>query len=226
MVANTAPPAPLSASDFYARAHGRQNEGKEKCHWCGSACSRQWVHDDVPRQLFIKSKEEPRYPGEPWMCFGCYTFRRKRLTIQFLDGFQQDIQCPMEHSWLIRPGSALAIRRINYGPLYDFLLKPSVPFLLMLSSGPPVWLHKAVLNAPAETTAGTPLHYTLDNRPQAYSVYELEQALRHGTAGKEPGVRLLVELLGPKQLPPLPEPPERGRPPVLDPAVKVLKKKV
>ena len=65
-------------------------------------------------------------------------------------------------------------------------------------------------------TAGTELYYTLNNKVLAYSVYELEEGLKGDATGLEPGVRALIELLGPYELPPtngtVEGPRGRGRP--------------
>lgn len=122
------------------------------------------------------------------------------------------------------------IRFDGFKILYRFLLKPLGRWCLTLRADCKTWLtgkkgdayqvpdptltasenmlHVAEANDVKEVLAGSEFKFTLNNVVHSYSPYELEQGLRHGKEGKEPGVRVLIELLGPFPLPP--EPPKPG----------------
>ena len=147
------------------------------------------------------------------------------------------------------PG-AYAVRFASFELLYHFLLKPLGRWCLTLRADCRCWetgkggsafivpdpaitatenmLHVARANNVPEVLAGTEFVFTLNNAVHSYSPYELEQGLRHGKEGKEPGVRVLIELLGPHPLPPEPPKPGDGTKGHLypDPAHRTLGKKI
>lgn len=213
-------PFPMSASDVYAQALCAKNEGSYECHWCASASSPQWVHDDSPPTPFVKSKTRAKRPGNPFVCKGCWLWARKRTTVTFLDGTWKDGQCAMNHGWWVTASGARAVKPQDHGLLYQQLLKPPHRFLLCLvTPGTHNLLHCAVANDLLEIKSSTPLRFTLDNIEMTFTVHELEDALRNGPTGKEPGVQALVRFLGSydltgaiKQvLPPAPVVEDRGR---------------
>jgi hypothetical protein len=189
----------LSASDLYAQANDTTNDGNSACHWCGSACKMEHLHDDVRPVMFVRNITTAKYVANHWICKGCWLFRRKKITVTFVDKMWQDSQCPQNHSWWITEKEALAIRPPSYAILYDLLLKPPRRFALsLLGDAKENMLHFALANdIPFEVTGETPLVFTIANKPYSYTIYELEEALENGEPeGKEPGVRALIDLLG------------------------------
>lgn len=52
-----------SPSDILAVSQAMRNEGEDRCHWCGSACERKWLHDDVAPLPFFRSRSTARNPS-------------------------------------------------------------------------------------------------------------------------------------------------------------------
>lgn len=212
----------LLASDLYARAHSVKNEGEDECHWCGAPCRRFYIHDDVQQIPFTRSRSTARRPANSYICQGCWHWRRRRVTVNFLGGDFLDLQTAADHSWWVTERGAYAVRSgDDFGLLYDLLLKPPLRFLLSLVEGSTRnELQLAVCNDVPEILADTRLTYTLNNIPHVYTIYELEQALLGGVQGKEPGVQALIRFLGPLSSPNKEEviqpKRDRGRPPPLD----------
>src|SRR5262245_42510004 len=100
----------MRASELYAFSQGHLCEGKERCHWCTGPCTQKWMHDDIPHQPFRKSAQLPRYVAGPYVCAGCWLWRRKSLTAWFLDGGFKDRQEPKKLSWLITVDGAKAVK--------------------------------------------------------------------------------------------------------------------
>jgi len=72
-------------------------------------------------------------------------------------------------------------------------------------------VHKMKVNEHQSMTADTRLDFTLNNIPHSYTVYELEQGIKLGPDGREPGVQAILRFLGTP--PATPEKPkEVGRP--------------
>lgn len=212
----------LRASELFASAHSCRCEGSEECHWCGAACGRLWLHDDPFPIPFLKNQSRAVRPSSPFICMGCWLWRRKRTTVFFPDGSYRDGQCAMDHSWYVpAEGSALALRRADFPTLKPLLLEPKKPFLLsVLSSGHICRneLHLCTVNEHREFRSDTPLYYTHDNVKYQFTTYELEEGLKKPGNGKEGGVRILCDLLrGPEKPPALvltvkPKPNTGGRP--------------
>lgn len=211
------PPFP-SAPAMYAAACGRECTGPDRCYWCGAPCPRLLPHDDPRPTLGMKANPHARCPGNQYQCNGCWLFARKKVTVRWVAGDFTDGLTPARLSWWITPNAAAGIRP---GPdshaMYAILLRPPLRFTLSLLAGtnqPPNRLQMALANDHREIKAGTPLTFTINGIPFAYTVYELEEALKTGDAsGCEPGVRELTKLLG--DYPPLkPQKIEKqGRPP-------------
>lgn len=205
---------PLSAPELYALSQAKECKGKERCYWCGSACDQSNTHDDPPPPIALRARanQNAKVPASPYVCKGCWLWGRKHITIQFMNGRGfQDRQAPAQHSWFITPNQAVVLREsgatiLASGQLqdrelvYKYLLRPNgTPFTLaLLTSGHTITINRCVVNQSSSGyTADTELTYTLNNQPYHYRVHELEEALRTGTNGKEHGVRLLLETLGP-----------------------------
>lgn len=214
---------PVLASELYAKSQLASCSGPYECHWCGGPCNADWIHDDPPPVPFLKSRSGAKRPANPWICVGCYLFRRQRITVHHLRGSKHeskrflDRQCPMDHSWFVVEQAAWSLDKGSVEPLYERLLKPPRKFFLSLLSNDHsrTFLHLSITNDLMEIQADTVLYFTLDNIPHSYTVYELERALRGNVEGCQPGVHALLRILGPHELPPLPEPvskKERGRP--------------
>ena len=200
----------MTATELYAASQSTCCEGKYECHWCAAPCSNAFAHDDPPPIPFKRSCPSPsRRPNNPWICKGCWLFRRKSVTVNYLDGTSLDKQCPLNHSWLITPKGAWAISKKQ---LFSFLIKPDCCFALSLLKNEPLNLLSLVqVNNHSIIQATTPLLFSLDNIQLTYTIYELvETSNRETPGGHEPGVRLLIDFLGP--MPREPEMKKRGRP--------------
>lgn len=215
----------LSAADLYALANGGRNEGDQECHWCSSPAPRIWKHNEPPPLPFTRSTSPARRPSSPYLCFGCWRFSWKRVTLNFLSGGFKDGRCAVDSSilfteqgvWIVRPGD-----KEDAAALYPLLLKPPLRFGLMLLEGS----HRnnlglgLVNDFPDGVKAETVLGFTINNIRHDYTPYELEEGLRNGAQGKSPGVQALMRLFGVVQLPPKegarPEKMERGRPKPLE----------
>jgi hypothetical protein len=171
-------------------------------------------------QMFIRRISTAKRPANPYCCEGCWMWRRKRVTLQFLDGGQKDIQCAQSHSWWITENGAWAIRPVDSARIYEKLLQPPKRFVLalmvnnVLSGTCPSYekpgllnqLHLMHANDVGEQTPRTQYIFTVNNIPHSYCPYELEEALREGNGhGMEPGVSALVAALGKRLIPEVPE---------------------
>lgn len=226
-----------TAGMLYAKSQNSGCAGQWKCHWCGAPCLDLYVHDDAPEIPGAKrNPNRARHPANPYVCQGCWLWRRQRISIHYHneDRHVLDRQTPKWHSWFITPRLARAVHPADHALLFSLIQTPPTCFALLFLSKPrtnenatnPIivnHLHLAAVNEHERIEAGTALTYTLDNVPHAYTVYEFEEALKHGPEGKEPGVRVLFELLGLKATE---EKRGRGRPPALLEAEQALGKVV
>jgi hypothetical protein len=210
---------PITAGDLYALSQQNRNTGDFLCHWCGSQCHGLWGHDDSPPIRGLKNTTTAKRPGDPYICVGCWLWRRQRITVQHLspkeDGkiWQKDGQCPKNHSWYITRTGSWIVTKHDFKDLYEILLKPPICFMLMLLNEPAMGipkeptpkivnqLHLARCNDLVKIEADTELWYTIDNIPYSYTIYELEQALLYGKEGKMPGVHKLISIMGKQKLP-------------------------
>jgi hypothetical protein len=225
---------PWNTPRLFAHAHGQEIRGPARCHWCGNPCDRLWPHDDLPPLPFTKQKYHALCPSEPWVCVGCWLYRRKRVTLRFFSGDFRDGQAAGDHSWLLTEGGfwGLSPYCLKSPQLREFFLKPPLRWALAVRDGrePPACLiHRTPLNDLPEVQVGSLLRFTINNVEHTYSVFELSQAMAHGTPGKQAGTRELFRLLGePRLKPPLPPPPPSvgGRPKEPEPAAAVLTRNV
>lgn len=198
----------LSASTLYAATVDPHYvaKGKYRCHWCGTSCEDALRHDDPWPQPFSKTKTSARCPSEPFVCKGCWLWRRKRITIQWLESGFRDGQAPENHSWWITKDGSWTLNKRTLGEgycmgqkMYDLLLTPPTCFCLTLIDGVGIQnhLHHAVCNNLASVKADTVLGFTLNNIYHSWTVIGLEHALTNGTQGTDPGVQALVRLFGP-----------------------------
>lgn len=207
----------MTAPELYAISQESKCEGKEECHWCGSPCKQIWLHDDTPNIIGQKRNANGvARPGNHWICIGCWLFNRQRISIRNLNGLMQDCQAPVNHSWWITNEDAISFSpNPKQGPeIYKLLLKPPIRFCLTILDGKtPIQnkLYHSVVNDLVEIKGHTPLHFTVNNIPHKYTIYELEETLkRKSDQGKEPGVRALLNLFG-RPAEPEEEGNERGR---------------
>lgn len=217
----------MIASELYAISQSMKNKGSEECHWCGSACDRMWKHQQPPPLPCVRTNSTAKRPASPWICIGCFRWRWKRTTINWLSGGLKDGLSPINQSWLITPDTALAIHPKERRGLCTHLLKPPITFTLCLldDTCKDNYIHLAKINYHKEIKASTPLEFTLNNIPHTYTVYELDHALKNGPEGTEPGVQALLKFCGIEIVPETKEEEEkrgRGRPtkdesPVQDP---------
>lgn len=199
----------MNVSQFFAEVCGKKCKGQYRCRWCGTECT-----DTYNEFMWVETKPIKEYckcPGNHYVCTGCYLYRRQRQTLFYMNGKYKDRQCARDHSWVLTP-NGLNILPKPEPMLLDFLLNPPTRFALSLIDTLPNQIQLAQLNDFKEITADTPLTFTMNGRIMSYTVYELREALDHGQQGKEPGVRLLLSLVGelPKKAPQ--EKRDRGRP--------------
>lgn len=205
-------PASWNAPYLYGVTQDREPRGeREKCHWCGNPCEAINRHDDPPPIMGVRSpRSSARMPGSHYICTGCFLWRRGSVTIPFLDDKSwDDRQSPQNHSWWLQETEARAIRLPNSTRtssadipiLYNKLIHPPTQeafCLAMVTSGYVSKLHQAKVNYTSSGfTQNSPIHFTLNNAEHTYTVYELQEAMRTGKNGKEPGVRALLDTLGP-----------------------------
>lgn len=189
---------------LYALSQNSNCEGPDFCHWCGAPCERLWTHDDPPPIPFQKNIWLAKRPGNQFICKGCWLFRRKRITINNLDGTWRDYQSPILHSWWVTEDGSWTINSLtDKTKLYEKLLHPPLKFCLsLLVTQTKNLLQLTPVNDVHRIIADTPLTFSVDNNSMIYSVYELEYALRtEDYTGLEPGVQVLIRLLGPYLLP-------------------------
>lgn len=195
------------ASELFARIHSTECRGRYLCHYCGAPCDNLWPHGEPPPVPFVRAVPTAKRPGDPWMCKGCWLYRRTSVTAVYLDGGMKDRQCLLDHSWLLTaadartlrgPDAAADLRRAQTEAIFDFLRKPPLLFCLSLvEGGAKNLIQTAIVNDLAKIDAGTELKFTLNGVPHAYTVHELEVAIdERETAGREPGVRELLRVLG------------------------------
>lgn len=209
---STPAPATWNGPYLYALTQERPCSGdRETCHWCGNPCEAVNRHDEPPPVTGVKSRSTAKKPNSAYICKGCWLWRRSSITVPFLDGKSwQDRESPLRHSWwlqetepalAIRLPSALHSSSPDVQKLYEHLLHPPAQeafCLLLTTSGYQGNLHQAKVNhSSSGFTTSSPIAFTLNNVEHRYTVYELQEALRTGKNGKEPGVRILLETLGP-----------------------------
>jgi hypothetical protein len=194
-----------TVSDLYAMSQGGKNEGDLECHWCCSACSRQFLHDDPAPIPFQRSKSTAKRCSSPYCCLGCWLWRRQRITVNFLSvngGHQhpyKDRQCPLKHSWWITPSGSWALREVDNEALWNRLLDPPKRFALLLRTAEfagETLIQLATANDLEGAKAETPLHFTVNNIPHKYTIYDVEQMQLSRVTANEPGVQALVRILG------------------------------
>lgn len=190
-----------TASEIYAEAMGLDLSGPEQCHYCGAACGRVYPHPEplTPYGPARRTQQVPcKRPAGAYMCAACREWQRPKRTASFLGGGFLDGQHACDHSWLVTPERALAVRPLSAGRLWDTLLAPPCRFFLAVTTGGtvPNHLQCAVANDNAVVQASTRLLLTVDNVVMAFTPYDVTQAARE-VSGLEPGVRELVRLFGP-----------------------------
>lgn len=190
---------PLLASELFAYAHEARCEGPFACHWCSAPCSRTHIHDDYPLPIIApgyRLRSLARRPSSPFICRGCWLWRRKRVTITYLNGDFKDGQAASKQSWLILPSKgAFALNESCREEVWPFLLKPAKRFCLAFYDGEENHLQLMQAVDLIGVTIETPLRYTINNIIHEYTVYDLEQSIKHQEE-KTPGVRGLVRMLG------------------------------
>jgi hypothetical protein len=223
----------ISATQLYALAIGAQCAGQERCHWCNAPCNRMWFHDEPPPVIGVKRQRLARCTQSPWICVGCWLFRRKRTTVRFLRDAKtyKDGQSAERYSWWVTDKETRAVAKEDHPTLLEMLKKPPHCFALSLLEGANQTVnhfHLAPVNQHKEILADTRLGFTINAVVHFYTVYELEEALKKGPEGKEPGVQALFRILGLKKPVEAEESEEekrgRGRPPALPTGQETVKK--
>lgn len=187
-----------SPSDILAVSQAIPNEGEDRCHWCGSACKRQWLHDDVAPLPFFRSRSTAKNPSGAYICNGCWIYRRKRVSVSFLGGDYEDRKTLSEFSWILTRQGIWVLKPQDRHLLYKTLLNPPKVFCLSLLSAPKTenMLQLSVSSCQEEIRGDTPLSFTVDNSRFVYTVYDLEVCLKGHSSGVTPGARELVRLFG------------------------------
>jgi len=203
-------PGKRTAAEIYALSQGNQCEGGERCHYCDTQCRRTLTHDEVIELYTGRPRGGPlrKNPSVPYICVGCWLWRRKRVSAPYMEGGVEDGICPKKRAWFVWPSMAWAIRKESAAKLYARLLNPPPIFFLTLLEGdnpPDNFIQCCSANhhtAEHPIRSDTPLKFTINNVVHTYTVYELEQAAVGGTQGREPGVQALIRVLGnvPKEL--------------------------
>ena len=197
----------LLASELYALSQSNRCTGPEFCHWCNAPCQRLWIHDEPPPVIGVKRDRLSKNPGGSFICVGCWLWRRGSVTVNFLPHIDgngspkyKDKQTASKWSWLVTENQSWALRKEDHEEIAKILISPPLRFFLSLVDGdrPPLnHIQMCIANDLTIIEGGTPLHFTVNNIPHTYTVYELEEVLTGGDLnGKEPGVRVLVDLLG------------------------------
>jgi hypothetical protein len=195
--------SPVTASDIFAISQNSANLGRFKCHWCGTKCDDSFRHDDPPPIPFQVNKSLAKCFGEHWICHGCWLWRRLRVTVTFIDNTYKDSQCAQNHSWWITDKESKAINQSCKSLLPNLLLNPPNKFVLSLLDDTKIQnlLHLSVSNDISVIEANTPLRFTINNVVSEYTVYDLKTALEDEEASRSPGVRLLLNWIGPVDWP-------------------------
>lgn len=205
--------ARLTAAMLYAISQGEECAGNWFCHWCGSPCDDKIIHDDPPPIPFLRSTSTAKRPAEPYICRGCWLWRRSRVSINFLAGRHKiiekdqeswragfrDGQSAKDHSWLITDKVALAIEsEQDKEEIWRFLIGPTKKFVLMLKERGKIenLLQLAIANDLGGILAETPLHFTFNNIPHQFSLYEIIESLKNRNSQSGPGVAALWRFLG------------------------------
>ena len=201
-----------TVSELYALSQGSKCVGDQQCHWCGGACNRDRIHNDMDPIPFHKTITTAKIRSSPYCCTGCWLWRLRSRTIVYLPTLDpnpplKDRQTAKNHSWWITKEGAWVIPQPfippNPEPIYSLLLKPPNPFALLLRKGDvDNQIQLGIVNNGPGVLADTPIQFTFDNVLHSYTVYELEQTLKTGeSSGKSAGVRILLETFGPYTLP-------------------------
>lgn len=189
-----------TASEVYALSQGAECVGPEQCHYCAGPCARSFTHGE-PIGLFtgMPVGGVRKRPSCPYVCIGCWLWRRKRRGVAYMGGGNKENTTPCRHSWYVTPNGAWAISDQSAPTLYARLLSPPPLFFLAFIEGDPSpdnLIQLGHANDNGRLNADTELTFTINNVPYRYTVYELEQAALTGPQGREPGVQALLRILG------------------------------
>ena len=152
----------------------------------------------MPR-VILRNKIDAARPSSPWICEGCYLFRRASTSVFDFEGrWVKDRQTPRKWPWLLTETEAVTVLDSNREAFQSFLLAPPTRFCLMLLDGPEqfVRLHAGIVND-REILEGTTLQFTVNNVPHIWTVATLKHAILNGQEGVEGGVRFLLDKFGP-----------------------------
>ena len=200
----------MLASELYAKTQSAECKGSFECHWCGAKCGSNWTHDEPAPMIGVKRPTLAKRYGSPYVCSGCWLYRRRSQTVNFLTQIpyretsrmvhpQKDRQRLSNHSWLLTEKGFFGLRfPEDSGELYQFLLKP-FPLLFCLSlveGGEENHLQLAQVSENFILTAETRIPFTYNNSPHFYTIYELTEAIKTSPKGKEVGVGILMRVLG------------------------------
>lgn len=217
----------MKASELFAISQNSKCEGNKECYWCGAPCGEGHTHSEpMPRVIAQKNLQVSR-PASPWICEGCFLFRRPSISIFDLNRkWVKDRQTCPKWSILITERETLGITLAAKDSLQKFLLSPSQRFCLMILNRANIEnrLHHAIVNDVRQVLEGTEFHFTVDNVPHSWSVASLRHGINNEPNGTEAGVRFFLENFGPWTPDPKEEPRGPGKRKVED--AKVLLKPV
>lgn len=190
----------VRGSEFFATSNQGKCEGDFQCHYCLAPCKMLWLHKEPAPLPFVRKPTTAKKPDSPWMCWACWTWGFKRVTVYPVSGGFKDNQCFLNHSTFITESkSFVVILPKCKEALYDLLLTPPLKFSLALLEGehpPQNLLQLHVVNSNTEVKADTELHFTINGIPHTYTVHELEECIINGDNGRIPGARALYRVLG------------------------------
>lgn len=204
----------MRATELYALCQGRRCQGRFECYWCGAPCGDLHHHDGDPVREFVRNPMNVLRPANPYMCEGCWLWRRPSQTVSFLGGGLVDRKCPLDFSWVITRDWAGGVRGDSdhyRKTLFTRLMNPAKIFCLSLidGEGQRNHLQTAMVNELDKVGVHSEITFTLNGLVHTYTPYDLDKAIK-GKVEAGGGVQVLLRLFGPYKVE-VPEEDKRGR---------------
>jgi hypothetical protein len=198
---------PMLASELFANACGASCLGRFDCHWCSAPCGDLWQHDDPPPAIGKRrAANHAMRLDSPYVCMGCWSYRRKHVTVSFLGGGYKDRQCCMDWSWLATDKGVWGLRTgqdewpKDAEALLGIVRHPPERWCLALRLGdaPPQPLMQAAIVNQCDLDGiqhDSAFKFTANNLEHCFTLHELEGCLKDPEAAGDGGARLLAGLL-------------------------------